>query len=329
MPRSLTSLAPALALALALPAAAQTDPLDGIRAGASVGDAAARAQGEQAFPVGKWPEGLVEVGGALWVAQSGDRSVARLDPATGKVTKTVKIGRLPVSMAQGPDGAVVVQVSTDKVLKQVDPKSGKVKVITKLPDGPERTVVVDGFAYVLLWKGDSSAGSSVLRVELASGKTTRSADTGDGAFGLAVGGDHVWVIRGGGQINVLEAATLKPVGVITAQGRPYSGAYGAGAAFCAGGRFVQRLSTEAVTAQAELSADVRALGVWDDVLAAQTTDGTIWLLDPTTLSTRMQLKAAAPYEAQGMIRHDGALYLTTHRSADGTDKGSVLRVPLP
>lgn len=71
--------------------------------------------------VGKWPEGVTVVDGAAWVAESGDRKVARVDLATGKVDMRVAMGRLPTSMVTGPDGAIYALVVTDSSIKVIRP----------------------------------------------------------------------------------------------------------------------------------------------------------------------------------------------------------------
>jgi len=47
--------------------------------------------------------------GAVWVANAADGTVSRIDPVTGKVVKTIKVGGRPVGVATG-DGYVWVTV---------------------------------------------------------------------------------------------------------------------------------------------------------------------------------------------------------------------------
>lgn len=288
---------------------------------------AARPQAEQVFPVGQWPEGVVVSAGSVWVAQSGERTVARLDPATGAVQATIKIGRLPVSMGVAPDGAPIVQVNTNKRVSRIDPKSNKAKILKVLPDGPEQMVVAGGFAYVLLWKNDSSAGSSVLRLNLASGASTRSVDTGENAFGLAVGGGQVWVALAGGRLAVLDASTLALKAPVAVAGRPYHVVAGGGAVFVSDGNAVVRVSTvePAVTGRLDLPLPVSAMAAWDDLVVVATRDGTVWLLEPASLVVRARLKPKAPYDAQAIARDGKTLWLTHHGDA-ANGRGSLVRV---
>lgn len=284
----------------------------------------ARPQEAQSFPVGKWPEGVVAAGGSWWVAQSGARTVARLR-SDGSVEKAFEIGRLPVSMAVAPDGGVLVQVNTDQVVKRIDPKSGKVSVLARLPDGPQQMVVDGPFAWVLLWKDQSSAGSSVLRVPLGEGKVLRSADTGANAFGIAACGGRVWVARSGGQLVELDGKELVQRAVLEVGGRPMHVACAGTAVFSAGETRVARAGDGPIT-HLELPRAVQALGAWDDLVAASTEDGTLWILDPATLAVRHRLSAPVPFHARAIARDGQVLLLTAH---DGDGPGALIRVKLP
>ena len=46
------------------------------------------------IPVGKWAEGIVFDGSSLWVAESGQRTIAQLDLDRGNVTRRITVGRV-------------------------------------------------------------------------------------------------------------------------------------------------------------------------------------------------------------------------------------------
>ena len=54
----------------------------------------ARPQATQ-IDVGEEPEGVAVGAGAVWVANAGDGTVSRIDPATRKVVKTIEVGNSP------------------------------------------------------------------------------------------------------------------------------------------------------------------------------------------------------------------------------------------
>ena len=53
--------------------------------------------------VGAEPEGIAVGAGAVWVANTGDGTVSRIDPATKKVVKTIDVGNRPVGIAVAAD----------------------------------------------------------------------------------------------------------------------------------------------------------------------------------------------------------------------------------
>jgi streptogramin lyase len=58
--------------------------------------------------------------GAVWAMNAADDSILRIDPATGRVTGTVRVGRLPTAVAAGA-GAVWVTSGRDGTLTRIDP----------------------------------------------------------------------------------------------------------------------------------------------------------------------------------------------------------------
>ena len=89
------------------------------------------------IPVGQWPEGLVFQGEKLLVAESGQRTVAEINPRSGAVVNRWTVGRLPVGMALGADGAVNALIQTDKLVWRLA-ADGRVSSFGQLagcPDG--------------------------------------------------------------------------------------------------------------------------------------------------------------------------------------------------
>ena len=71
---------------------------------------AARRQHEpvaRKIHVGKGPRGIVFGEGSIWVANSGDGTVSRIDPASGNVVATIEVGGNPASVAVGEGGVWV------------------------------------------------------------------------------------------------------------------------------------------------------------------------------------------------------------------------------
>jgi YVTN family beta-propeller protein len=63
----------------------------------------------KAISVGVDPVALAVGPDAIWVANSGDGTVSRIDPGTNSVTGTIRIGHRPLGVAVG-DGLVWASV---------------------------------------------------------------------------------------------------------------------------------------------------------------------------------------------------------------------------
>ena len=80
----------------------------------------------RAFPVGGSPGGVAVGAGGVWVADSGG-TVARVDPATGRVKK-FRVGGSPAGIAYA-DGAVWVADSHGGSVARIDPRTGSMRPI--------------------------------------------------------------------------------------------------------------------------------------------------------------------------------------------------------
>lgn len=76
--------------------------------------------------VGKWAGGIAYDGAALWVAESGQRSILRI-ARDGTTTRYPNVGRLPVGMAALPNGdiyALVKLTRSSGTPQQAAPRAG-------------------------------------------------------------------------------------------------------------------------------------------------------------------------------------------------------------
>jgi outer membrane protein assembly factor BamB len=135
----------------------------------------------RAMEVGKWAEGLTFDGASIWVAESGQKSIAQVDPATGKVLRRVLVGRLPVGMATYTDGAVYSLVQTDKILWQQFPAQSGGKPFTGLPGCPTALTAGDQAMWILSEPNCSSEDSFLIRLDPRTGARTNSGSLGDSA----------------------------------------------------------------------------------------------------------------------------------------------------
>ena len=96
--------------------------------------------------VGAGPIGLDEADGVLWVANSDDGTVDRLDAATGApLGPAIAVGRAPVAVVAGNRGDVWVLCQDDPSLVRLDAATGEqVGEATPLPMRPRDLLLVVG-----------------------------------------------------------------------------------------------------------------------------------------------------------------------------------------
>jgi YVTN family beta-propeller protein len=85
-----------------------------------------RAVARCSIAVGHGPSGITFGGGYVWVADTDDDAVTRIDPRTNATTST-KVGRSPLAVAFG-DGAVWVANSDGRSVSRID--AGSLKATT-------------------------------------------------------------------------------------------------------------------------------------------------------------------------------------------------------
>ena len=142
--------------------------------------------------VGKWAEGIAFDGNSLWVAESGDRSIAKVDLKTMRVKERRKVGRLPVNMASDGDGVVYTLVVTDKLIKKQTAK-GAGSTLTKLGECPETMWNGGSSLWVVTLPSCSSEKSRLIRVDASKGKQRKSGTLGEWATSLVGQGEDIFI----------------------------------------------------------------------------------------------------------------------------------------
>ena len=90
--------------------------------------------------VGHGPGGIAVGAGGVWVADTLDDAVVRIDPATRAVTTTIPVGRSPAGVAVG-DGSVWVANSGDGTVTRIDPSGRRQPVKITVGGSPQGVVV--------------------------------------------------------------------------------------------------------------------------------------------------------------------------------------------
>jgi YVTN family beta-propeller protein len=86
--------------------------------------ATAQVEGEP-LPVGDGPRGVTEGLGAVWVSNTKDGTVDRVNPTTFKVEKTIRVGKQPKDIVAGKGFVWVVNAGSNTV-SRIDPATNRV-----------------------------------------------------------------------------------------------------------------------------------------------------------------------------------------------------------
>lgn len=170
------------------------------------------------------PHGARVCGRRVFVANSGGRSVAAIELATGSVEE-VRVEGVPIQVACTPDGSTAFTALQDqRAVVRVDMATREVTRLA-LPDtarGPAQVYLGPGGAR--LWVADqgsltSSArtGNRLYEVDVAGWRVLRSAEVGLGAHGVVASRDGARVYVTGSLENnvaVLDAATLTQLATV-------------------------------------------------------------------------------------------------------------------
>jgi len=96
--------------------------------------------------VGNGPTAITVGDGAVWVVDSLDDTVVRIDPGTQSVTQTIPVGHSPTAVAFGA-GSVWVANSDDGTVTRINPATD-VKVTIPVGGSPQAITIANGKAWV-------------------------------------------------------------------------------------------------------------------------------------------------------------------------------------
>jgi YVTN family beta-propeller protein len=96
--------------------------------------------------VGKDPVSVAVAEGSTWVVNSGEDSVSRIDPVSGKVTATIKVGKGPFAVVAG-EGAVWVAEHRETTISKIDPATNQVTEVD-VGIAPQSMAVGEGAIWI-------------------------------------------------------------------------------------------------------------------------------------------------------------------------------------
>jgi hypothetical protein len=196
----LPCLAAALVVAAALPA---SHPAAGHWPSTAAGDPHATAASEAIavtarVPMGAGPTGLGYGHDQLWVTRD-DATVARVDPRSGHIRASTRVGRFPVRVAVGSRWAWVANSAGDSV-SQLDAETGRLRRTIAVGDQPSGIALAADAVWVVcasdtrLYRIDPAGGRVVATIQIGRPPTDLSA--------IAAGPSGLWVTTLGHVIQI-------------------------------------------------------------------------------------------------------------------------------
>jgi YVTN family beta-propeller protein len=263
---------------------------------------------------GRNPCGAAATASALWVANDGSGTLARVDPATNRVTLRLGIGRTACEVAAGFGAVWVTSYGTGSLVR-VDLRTKRVRRI-HVGDTPFDVVAAAGRVWTTAWRD-----GTLVAIDPATSRVVRRIAVGPYPTGLLFGNGSLWVGFGRGATSVARVDPASgrlrrvPVGVAA----PSHFLAAAGAVWVVNdGDAVVRVDpvTDAVLGTTHVG---RTL-----VQPALSPDGTIWVpdkeldtifrVDPAT--GRLVDSFAGGDGAYTALRAFGSMWVTSYAGAD-------------
>jgi YVTN family beta-propeller protein len=139
------------------------------------------------IPVGAGPADVLVSQDVVWVANAGQGTVSRIDPATNTVTTTIQVGRNPVRLVAG-FGSIWVANQTEQTISRIDARSGRLLATISTPTlWPNQLAVGADSVWAI-------AGAVLHRIDPVTNKAVViEADWELVGGGLTVAGGRVWL----------------------------------------------------------------------------------------------------------------------------------------
>jgi YVTN family beta-propeller protein len=283
--------------------------------------------------VGARPGSIASGSGSLWVANLDDQTVARIDPSTRSVERTIPVQDPPTGLAASPGAVWVVGSnvgSSSVAVRRIDPQfatvSNRTSVGNVVPGGPGFVAARGG----TVWVAPSSGLLS--RLDATDARVVGRIDPNSGPAAVALGAEAVWVTDS--EANTV--TRIDPTGLLTPipVGRGPGGiAVGAGGVWVTDALddAVVRIDpvTRAVTTTIPVGRAPAGIAVGDgSVWVANSGDGTVTRIDPSNPGATTTIPVGG--SPQGVAVEGGRVWVTvamqTIAARPGRSSGGVARV---
>jgi YVTN family beta-propeller protein len=164
------------------------------------------------IPVRAGADGIAVGDGAVWVTSESAGSVTRIDPRAGIETASINVGRGAGAVTTSP-GGVWVANGLDGTVSRIDPRSNAVRAVITVGSGPSGVAATpDGKT---VWVSSALAGTLS---QIVGEKVTRTKKTGNRPEDVALSGDSAYVavrtsglVHRGDTLRVLESGPVSPI----------------------------------------------------------------------------------------------------------------------
>jgi len=136
--------------------------------------------------VGNEPSAVAAGADSLWVTNSADGTVTRIDPVT-LVATTIPVGHGPDAVAVNAAGVWVANAGDDALVR-IDPDTGAVAATASVGDGPAAVLATA----TALWVANARDGT-VMRLDPRSGAVIKTIHLGGSPTALVSAAGQVWV----------------------------------------------------------------------------------------------------------------------------------------
>lgn len=290
----------------------------------------------RAFSVGKWPERMVFDGQNIWVSESGQRQVAKINPYNGQVLGRYSAGRLPVNLLALPNGQVMSLAHTTNQIWYTDNQATQLNPGVIVPKCPDGMAFDNNLLWVLSKPSCSGDGVTVLSL-LRPGATSvepYNANIAAGGQDIAASNGIIYVAHqlqnqssfvtaiqpAGGRSNVITVNNSGLFRIVANQ----QAAYGSGRGASQNGGLVVRVSgvEGRVTNRFDTAEFVQSITATPDYVIAVSPQGTVWVLTADNLTLVRQFRIGnMAVNAHDVLVVDNTLYITSFDD-NGTDNNS-------
>jgi YVTN family beta-propeller protein len=273
--------------------------------------------------VGDTPSEVAATRDAVWVTNTTDNTVSRIDPATNDVRQTIAVGEGPTGVAVG-EGDVWVANGLEATVSRVDPSTNREVQKVAVGNGPTGVAFGEG----ALWVTNSVDGT-VSRLAPGPGRVTGTFPAVVGISAVAAGFDRIWVASPStASVLALHPRTGEVLARIGVGVEPDAIAVGVDAVWVANradgtvSKIDPQVAAVTDTVQVGRGPDGIAAGA-DTIWVANGRDGTLSRIDTETDRVREAVPLVNP--PRGVALSDARLYVAV-RSTGAEHRGGELRV---